>query len=110
MTIIDFELAVFAVAASSLICGIPVVRRLMPVSINLPVPITVGGFVDVFYNEYTSTTAYALVQSNRRVFGADNTSGWHIHPFDDPARHDALPGAISFAEFMAQIEQHCAPP
>jgi hypothetical protein len=110
MTLIDFQLEVFAVAAASPICGIPVVRRLMPVSINLRVPLTVGGFVDVFYNEQTGTTAYAFIQGAQRVFGAGNTGGWHIHPFDDPARHDPLPGAISFAEFIAQIEQHYAPP
>jgi len=110
MTIIELELEVFAVAASSPICGIPLVRRLMPVSINLRVSITVGGFVDVYHNEHTGTTAYAFVQGAQRVFGADNTGGGHVHPFDDPAKHEPVPDAISFAEFMAEIEQHYAQP
>ncbi len=41
-------------------------------------------FIDVFYNSYTSTTAYALIENEKRIFGVDNTGGWHIHPFDDP--------------------------
>jgi len=106
MTIAEFEHQVFLVTIASPICGIPVIRRLMPTSINLRVPMTVGGFVDVFYNEETGMTAYALVQEGHRVFGADNTGGWHIHPFDDPVYHQALPGEMSFAEFVAEVERH----
>ena len=91
MTIAEFEREVFSVAIASPICGIPVVRRLMPTSINLRVPIAVGGFVDAFCNEETGTTAYALIREGQRVFGADNTGGWHIHPFDEPVHHRALP-------------------
>lgn len=106
MTLLECEHQVFAVAVASPICGIPLVRRLMPTSINLRVPVTVGGFVDVFYNEQTGTTAYALIQGGQRVFGADNTGGWHVHPFEEPTRHDSLSSAMSFAEFIAEIERH----
>ncbi len=106
MTIAEFEREVFSVAIASPICGIPVVRRLMPTSINLRVPITVGGFVDAFYNEETGTTAYAMIQEGERVFGADNTGGWHVHPFDEPVHHRALPDEMSFAEFIAEIERY----
>ena len=105
MTIAEFEREVFSVAIASSICGIPVVRRLMPTSINLRVPITVGGFVDAFCNEETGTTAYALIRQGRRAYGADNTGGWHVHPSDDPGRHDPLSTAMSFAEFVAEIER-----
>ena len=54
--------------------------------------------------------AYALVRRGRRAFGADNTGGWHIHPFDDPERHDPLPDAMLFAEFVAQVERQFACP
>jgi len=111
MRVADFEMQVLIVAAGSSVCGIPVVRRVMPVSINLRVPLTVGGFVDVFYNDQSGTTGYALIQGNQRVFGADNTDGWHVHPFDDPTRHDPLPAPMSFGDFVAAIEQHyVAPP
>jgi hypothetical protein len=62
----------------------------------------------VFYNEQTGTTAYALVHQGRRAFGADNTGGWHVHPFDDPDRHESLPDPMSFAEFVAEIERRVA--
>jgi hypothetical protein len=106
MTLADFIQRVYTVAAASPICGIPVVRRLMPTSLNLRVPLTIDGFVEVFYNEQTGTTAYALIQDGQRVFGEDNTGGWHVHPFDDPACHDLLPDEMSFADFIAAIERH----
>jgi hypothetical protein len=107
MTLLEFEQTVATVAAMSPLCGIPVVRRLMPTSIVLRVPIVGGRFVEAFFNEATGTTAYALIQEGRRVFGADNTGGrWHLHPFEDPEGHHPWPGEISFAEFIAEVERH----
>lgn len=110
MTVAEFEAQVVAVAVGSSVCGIPVVRRVLPVSINLRVPLTFGGFIDIFYNEQSGTTAYALIQHSQRVFGADNTGGWHVHPFNDPTRHDPLADPMSFADFVVAIEQHYAAP
>ncbi len=76
MTLAEFQRNVFDVAMASPICGIPIVRRLTATSINLRVEVTTGGFMDVFYNEETHTTAFALILADRRVFGADNTGGW----------------------------------
>jgi len=45
MTLAEFERQVFAVATASPICGIPVVRRLTPTSINLRLDVTTGGFI-----------------------------------------------------------------
>jgi len=67
-----------------------------------------GGFVEAFYNEQTGTLAYALIRQGQRAFGADNTGGWHVHPFDGPERHDPLSAAMSFAEFVAEIERRLA--
>jgi hypothetical protein len=108
VTLVEFEQQVFAVALNSPICGVPLVRRLTPTSINLRLSVIGGGFIDVFYNEQTGTTAYTLVRPSRRAFGADNTGGWHVHPFDDPDRHASLPGPMSFAEFVAEIERRVA--
>jgi hypothetical protein len=105
MTLAEFEQQVFAVALGSPICDIPAVRRLTSTSISLRVSISSGGFVDAFYNEQTGTMALALILEGQRVFGVDNTGGWHIHPFSDPARHDPLADPMSFAEFVAEVER-----
>lgn len=104
MTLAEFERLVFAVAVASPICGVPVLRRLSPTSINLRLDVTAGGFVDAFCNEQTGTIAFAWIRQGRRVFGADNTGGWHVHPVDAPQRHVLLRAAMSFAQFIAQIE------
>jgi hypothetical protein len=106
MTLVEFEQQIFTVAMASSLCGIPAVRCLTPTSISLRLSVATGGFVDAFYNEQTVTMAFALIRQGRRVFGADNAGGWHIHPFADPDRHDPLPGEMSFAEFVAEIERH----
>ena len=105
MTLAEFERQIFTVAIASPICGIPAVHRMTSTSITLRVGITSGGYVGAFYNEQTGTMAFALIRHGQRAFGADNTGGWHVHPFADPDRHDPLTNPISFAEFMAEIEQ-----
>ena len=49
--------------------------------------------------------AFSLICEGQRVFGVDNTGGWHIHPCSDPARHDPLVDPLSFAGFVDEIEQ-----
>lgn len=105
MTLAEFARQVFAIAMASPICGIPIIRRLSTVSINLRLNTTAGGFIDVFYNEQAGTTACAMIRQGQRLFGTDNTGGWHVHPFDDPESHTPLPAAMPFAEFVAEIEQ-----
>jgi hypothetical protein len=105
MTLGEFEQQVFAVAMASPICGIPAVRRLTSTSINLRLSVTTGGYIDAFYNELTGTTAFALIRQGQRAFGADNTGDWHVHPFADPDQHEPISGAMSFAEFVAEIER-----
>ncbi len=105
MTLIEFEQQVFAAAIVSPICDIPSVVRLTATAIKLRIHTTVGDHIDAFYNEQTGTTAYALIDNGQRIFGADNTGGWHQHPFHDPARHDPLAIAMTFAEFVTQIEK-----
>ena len=109
MTLVEFERRVFAVALASPVCGVPILRRLTPTSINLRLDVTVGGFVDIVYNERSGATSYTLIRAHRRAFGVDNTGGWHRHPASDPDRHETLPAALSFAEFVAEIERHVLP-
>jgi hypothetical protein len=105
VTLAEFEQQVYLVAIASPICSIPSVRRLSATSISLRVEIVTGGFVDAFYNEQTGTTAYALIREGRRVSGADNTGGWHVHPFTNLEGHTPLPAGMSFASFVSQLEQ-----
>jgi len=105
MTLVEFEQEIFAVALTSPICDIPAVRRLTPSSINLRINISSGGFIDAFYNEQSGTMAFALIRAGHRIFGADNTGGWHNHPFAHPDQHVVLPNPMSFAEFVAEIER-----
>ena len=106
MTLEEFEREVYDTTTASSICGIPVVRRQTPSFLNLRVPIGMDQFIDAFFNEVTGTVAFAPVESERRIFGADNTGDWHLHPFEDPSRHDPLPSAMSFREFVAAVEEH----
>ena len=105
MNLAEFEAQIYAVALGSTICDIPTLRRLTSTSITLRIDLTSGAFVDAFYNEQTGTTAFALIEQDRRVFGADSTGGWHIHPFSDADRHESLARPMSFAEFVAEIER-----
>lgn len=106
MTIQEFQHQIFEVAAASRICDVPIVRQIVSASISIRVPLTVGNFIDIFYNRQSDRIAYALIESGNRIFGADNTGGWHIHPFDDPANYLPLASAMTFAEFIKEIEQH----
>jgi hypothetical protein len=104
MTLTEFEKQVYSVAIASPFCHVPVVVRLTPAAIKLRIEVVTGGFIDVFYNEQTSTTAYAFVRQERRIFGVDNTGGRHVHPFVDPLLHEPLPGSMSFEDFVKAIE------
>lgn len=111
MTLQEFEQQVFAAALASSISDIPFVRTLTATAISLRIllitPTLVDPtFIDAFYNEQTGTTAYALISESKRIFGADNTGGWHVHPFSDPTQHVPIPQPMTFAEFMAAVEKH----
>ena len=104
MTLLDFENQIINVAIASSICDIPRILRLSSTAIKLRIELTTGDFIDAFYNEETNTTAYALIRQGRRVYGADNTGGWHLHPFAEPNQHEHLSAPLSFADFVAEIE------
>lgn len=61
--------------------------------------------LEAYYNEQTDTAAYALVQNGIRTFGADNATGWHYHPFENPALHIPLKTEMKFAEFLGEVER-----
>jgi len=60
-------------------------------------------FIDVFFNSDTDRIAYALIMNNKRIFGADNTGGWHVHPIDNPQEHINRE-EMSFVNFLKEVE------
>jgi len=63
-----------------------------------------GSFLEAFYNETTGKTSYAFIKDGKRIFGADNTEDWHWHPFEDPEVHILATSAISFQQFLNEVE------
>lgn len=82
-------------------------QRLIDIDIlDLRVHLVSGLFISVFYNLASHKTSFALIQDQKRIFGADNAKiGWHLHPFSDPSRHDTCE-PITFSEFLARAENH----
>lgn len=46
-------------------------------------------FLQVYFNERTGTTAFALIEDEERVWGIDYDAvrGWHEHPLGHPEQH-----------------------
>jgi len=46
-------------------------------------------FLQVYFNEDTGTTAFALIEDEQRIWGADYDAlrGWHVHPIGRPDDH-----------------------
>lgn len=47
-------------------------------------------FLQVYFNELTGTTSFALIEKDKRIWGVDcdNMRGWHLHPLDNPETHE----------------------
>jgi hypothetical protein len=46
-------------------------------------------FLDIYYNSMNDRTDFALIEHGKGIFGCDNLGGWHIHPFNNPDRHES---------------------
>ena len=68
--------------------------------------LTDASFIEAFFNETSNKTAYAWVKERQRILGADNTRGWHWHPFTSPSAHISVEQPITFAEFLRKVEKH----
>ena len=51
-----------------------------------------GRFLQVYFNERTGTTAFALIEDGQRIWGMDydNLRGWHVHPVAHPNQHEEV--------------------
>lgn len=61
-------------------------------------------FIEVFFNAETQKYSFALIKNDERIYGIDNTKGWHIHPFENPKSHSPTE-EMTFSQFMQMIEQ-----
>lgn len=59
-------------------------------------------FIDIFYNAETCKYSFALIKYNKRIFGADNLRGWHMHPFENPEAH-AESDPVTLENFLDMI-------
>jgi len=91
-------------AQSALVTGIEPLLLEEPV-LKLRAHVGTLAFIDVFFNTETGKTSFALIKDGRRIFGADNTRGWHLHPFSSPESHSPC-AEISFESFLQQVEQN----
>lgn len=106
MRLEEFERLIIGTAERSAICELVTVVAFTETTIRLRVLLYMDVQIDVYFNERNGTTSYALVANGARVFGADNANGWHYHPFGDPERHIWLSQAMSFGDFLEQVEQN----
>ena len=60
------------------------------------------GFIDIYRNFETGKTAFAWIIDEKRVYGADNTGGWHTHPFSDPESHQES-DEVKLEEFVQRV-------
>lgn len=44
-------------------------------------------FIEIYCNSLTGKKSFALIRSNKRIFGYDNYKFWHYHPYDAPESH-----------------------
>jgi len=51
-----------------------------------------GRFLQVYFNEQTGTTAFALIEEEKRIWGIDfdNLRGWHLHSLENPDSHQNM--------------------
>ena len=49
-------------------------------------------FLQIYFNELTGTTAVALIEKDKRIWGIDydNMRGWHLHPLENPETHYSI--------------------
>lgn len=105
MTLDEFEIQVISACAAS-----PVVISVANAGSGitwsrLRAYLVDESFIEAFYNETTQRTAFARIKEEKRIFGADNTGGWHWHTLDAPEEHVPTKGNVSFVEFLHRVEK-----
>jgi len=65
--------------------------------------------VQLYYNERTATTNFALLLHDERIYGRNKRRGsWHRHPIERPWEHDSSPEGtvpVTLAQFLARAKR-----
>jgi hypothetical protein len=63
------------------------------------------GFLEIYFNEQTQTTAIAWIEEGRRKWGIDrdNLRDWHRHPLGNPEHHQAIT-TLTISEIIKELE------
>jgi hypothetical protein len=104
MTLDEFESQVISACTAS-----PIVVSVAMIGsgitwLRLRAYLTDESFIEAFFNTATQKVAFARIRDGERIFGADNTGGWHWHPLDAPDEHIRTDQSISFDEFLQRVE------
>jgi hypothetical protein len=95
MTLDEFEIQVISACdASPIVVGVAVIGSGIT-WVRLRAYLTNESFIE----------AFARIQEGSRVFGADNTGGWHWHPIGTPDEHIRTGEAVSFPLFLQRVEK-----
>ena len=63
-------------------------------------------FLDVYYNAKTGTTAFALIENDKRRWGIDydRIRGWHEHLLENPSAHETIT-TKSISEVIRKLQR-----
>lgn len=63
-------------------------------------------FLNIYYNQLTGTTGFALIKKEARIWGIDkdNVRGWHLHPLGNASAHEPIK-PLSIHEIVKQIKE-----
>jgi len=63
-------------------------------------------YLQIYFNELTGTTAFALIEQEKRIWGIDfdKMRGWHLHPLENSEEHRSI-GAKSIEEIIELLSQ-----
>jgi hypothetical protein len=105
MTLEEFEKQVLSTCLRSPIVASVAVSGSGITWLRLRVYLVNRSFIEAYCNESVGRVAFALVQEGRRILGADNTGGWHWHPYEDPDSHSAAEAEIAFEAFLQLVAE-----
>ncbi len=101
----EFQQRIIAACAGSSVVESVTLHEARPNAVRLRIYLVNQTFLDVFYNEWKGRVSFAWIVNGQRSFGADNAGDWHWHPREEPSRHTPSDHAITFEEFLKEVEK-----